>query len=47
VAHGARHEALFSPTAIAIHDDGNVCGTCHACVHDSILWSESKVMRSF
>jgi len=37
MAHGARHEALFGPTAIAIHDDGNVSWTCSAFVHDSIL----------
>ena len=47
VADGARHEALFRPASIAIHDDGDVCGTCNTFVHDSILWSESKAMRSF
>jgi hypothetical protein len=28
MAHGAGHVALLGPTAIAIHDDGNVLGQC-------------------
>jgi hypothetical protein len=29
MTHGAGHQALFGPTAISVHDDGDVMGLAH------------------